>query len=83
MATPREQGQTRRLLISGNDTLPGASTVNFDVVTKDRIFQSIDRAKNTVMRDLKAEYAAMEGRLGRPPRMMDLKRLGGRDAVVR
>ena len=74
--TTWNKDKLRRLLISGNDTLPGASTVNFDVVTKDRIFQSIDRAKNTVMRDLKAEYAAMEGRLGRPPRMMDWKRLG-------
>ncbi len=78
--TTWNKDKLRRLLISGNDTLPGASTVNFDVVTKDRIFQSIDRAKNTVMRDLKAEYAAMEGRLGRPPRMMDWKRWGGRDA---
>ena len=78
--TTWNKDKLRRLLISGNDTLPGASTVNFDVVTKDRIFQSIDRAKNTVLRDLKAEYAAMEGRLGRPPRMMDWNRLGGRDA---
>jgi len=78
--TTWNKDKLRRLLISGNDTLPGASTVNFDVVTKDRIFQSIDRAKNTVMRDLKSEYSAMQGRLGRPPRMMDWKRLGGRDA---
>jgi superfamily II DNA or RNA helicase len=78
--TTWNKDKLRRLLISGNDTLPGSSTVNFDVVTKDRIFRSIDRAKNTVMRDLKAEYAAMAGRLGRPPRMMDWKRLGGRDA---
>ena len=78
--TTWNKDKLRRLLISGNDTLPGASTVNFDVVTKDRIFQSIDRAKNTVMRELKSEYSAMQGRLGRPPRMLDWQRLGGRDA---
>lgn len=66
-------------MISGNDTLPGASTVNFDLITKERIFESIDQARNTLLRDLKAEYKAMQSRLGRHPRMMDWRRLGGRD----
>ena len=80
--TTWNKDKLRRLLISGNDTLPGASTVNFDVVTKDRIFQSIDRAKNTVMRELKAEYAAMEVRLGRPPAHDGLEAFGGKGRAV-
>ena len=77
--TTWNKDKLRRLMISGNDTLPGASTVNFDLITKERIFESIDQARNTLLRDLKAEYNAMQSRLGRHPRMMDWQRLGGRD----
>ena len=77
--TTWNKDKLRRLMISGNDTLPGASTVNFDLITKERIFESIDQARNMLQRDLKAEYKAMQSRLGRHPRMMDWQRLGGRD----
>ena len=77
--TTWNKDKLRRLMISGNDSLPGSSTVNFDLITKERIFESIDQARNTLLRDLKAEYKAMQSRLGRHPRMLDWHRLGGRD----
>lgn len=35
----------RKYVISGNSTIPGASTVHFDEVSKDKIFKSIDKIK--------------------------------------
>ena len=35
----------RKYVISGNNTIPGASTVHFDEIAKDKIFTSIDKIK--------------------------------------
>ncbi len=60
----------RRYVISGNRTIPGASTVHFDEVARERIFHSIDR-----MRGFKAlireSFQNLKDRLGRIPRLLD------------
>lgn len=35
----------RKYVISGNNTIPGASTIHFDPVAKEKIFQSIDKIR--------------------------------------
>ncbi|TCL61237.1 superfamily II DNA or RNA helicase [Kineothrix alysoides] len=35
----------RKYVISGNSTIPGASTIHFDEISKDKIFSSIDKIK--------------------------------------
>ena len=35
----------RKYVISGNTTIPGASTVHFDEIVKDKIFSSIDKIR--------------------------------------
>ena len=44
----------RKYVISGNNTIPGASTVHFDEIAKDRIFASIDKIKGmrSIIREL-------------------------------
>ena len=39
------QDTIRKYVISGNNTIPGASTVHFDEIAKDKIFASIDKIK--------------------------------------
>ena len=60
----------RKYVISGNNTIPGLSTIHFDSVAKERIFHSIDK-----MRGMKAiireSYANLKNRLGRIPYLMD------------
>lgn len=43
----------RKYVISGNNTIPGASTVHFDEIAKDKIFTSIDKIKGmkTIIKD--------------------------------
>ena len=60
----------RKYVISGNSTIPGASTVHFDEISKDKIFQSIDKIKG--MKTLiKESYVSLKNRLGRVPLLYD------------
>lgn len=60
----------RKYVISGNSTIPGASTVHFDEISKDKIFRSIDKIKG--MKTLiKKSYVSLKNRLGRVPLLYD------------
>ncbi len=60
----------RKYVISGNRTIPGASTVHFDEVAKNKIFQSIDRIRG-MKSIIKESYITLKNRLGRMPRLYD------------
>jgi len=72
----------RKLINEGSRLIPGASTINFDQVTKDRIFQSIDSANMQLLADLKKDYNLLKFRLGKIPMMMDFIENDGRDPFL-
>ena len=43
----------RKLITEGSRMIPGSSTINFDEIRKERIFQSIDSANMSLFADLK------------------------------
>lgn len=57
-------------MISGNSTIPGASTVHFDEISKDKIFKSIDKIKG-MKALIKESYISLKNRLGRIPFLYD------------
>ena len=59
--------------------IPGASTVHFDDVVKEKIFKAIDGKNLSLMKDLLNDYKIMKYQLGRRPMMMDFVKFGGRD----
>lgn len=71
----------RKYVISGNYTIPGASTVHFDEIAKDKIFASIDKIKGmkTIIRD---SYVSLKNRLGRVPYLLDFYENGEVDPLV-
>lgn len=71
----------RKYVISGNNTIPGASTVHFDEVAKDKIFASIDKIKGmkTIIKD---SYVSLKNRLGRVPYLLDFYENGEIDPLV-
>lgn len=71
----------RRYVISGNSTIPGASTVHFDEVAKEKIFKSIDKIRGikTIIRD---SYVSLKNRLGRIPYLLDFYENGEIDPLV-
>lgn len=71
----------RKYVISGNNTIPGESTIHFDKITKEMIFKSIDKIKG--MRSIiKESYASLKNRLGRVPYLMDFYENGEIDPLV-
>ena len=72
----------RKLITEGSRMIPGSSTINFDEITKERIFQSIDSANMSLFADLKKEYNLLKYKLGRMPMMMDFIEHGSRDPFL-
>ncbi len=72
----------RKLLSSGSNTIPGTSTINFDVITKERIFKAIDQANMSLLADLKKDYQLLRYQLGRIPMMQDFGEHGYRDPML-
>ena len=71
----------RKYVISGNSTIPGASTVHFDEVAKDRIFKSIDTIKG-MKSIIRESYFTLKNRLGRVPYLFDFYENGEIDLLV-
>ena len=71
----------RKYVISGNNTIPGASTVHFDEIAKDKIFSSIDKIKG-MKSIIKSSYKNLKNRLGRVPYLIDFYENGEVDPLV-
>jgi superfamily II DNA or RNA helicase len=72
----------RKLISEGSKMLPGSSTINFDEITKENIFKSIDSANMKILSDLKKDYSLLKYRLGRVPMMMDFLKHESRDPFL-
>lgn len=72
----------RKLMSGGSNMIPGASTINFDEITKQRIFQAIDSANMQEKKDLVNDYAVLKNKLGHVPVMMDFIEHGSRDPFL-
>ena len=71
----------RKYVISGNATIPGASTVHFDEIAKEKIFSSIDKIKG-IQSIIKSSYINLKNRLGRIPYLVDFYENGEVDPLV-
>lgn len=80
--TSFNKDKLRKLLSEGSTALPGVSTINFDNVSKEKIFESIDSANMRLLKDLKKDYSLLKYRLGRHPMMMDFITSNSRDPFL-
>lgn len=71
----------RKYVISGNTTIPGASTIHFDEIAKAKIFSSIDKMKG-IRSIVKSSYINLKNKLGRVPYMLDFYENGEVDPLV-
>ncbi|WP_299015290.1 DUF3427 domain-containing protein [uncultured Polaribacter sp.] len=72
----------RKLISEGSKVIPGSSTINFDEISKEKIFKSIDSANMRLLSDLKKDYNLMKYRLGRVPMMVDFLKNKSRDPFL-
>ena len=71
----------RKYIISGNNTIPGASTVHFDEIAKEKIFSSIDKIKG-MKSIIRESYISLKNRLGRVPYLLDFYENGETDPLL-
>lgn len=69
----------RKLVNRPEKAIYGASTIYFDRIVKERIFQSINNGKLQEKRMLVSDYKSLKGKIGRIPKMMDFVNFGERD----
>jgi len=74
-----EKDRLRKLLSGGSRGIPGESTINFDLISKERIFEAINNANMHEAKDLKEDYENLKYKLGKTPMMMDFIHHGSRD----
>ena len=74
-----DKDRMRRLMVGENEGVPGTSTVSFDRVAKERIFNSINTANTQQLNLLKQDYFLLKQQIGRIPLMMDFWTRGARD----
>ena len=66
-----DKDRLRRLMNAGSSLIPGESTISFDRISKERIFDSISKAKVDGKKTLIDDYSLLKFRLGRHPMMVD------------
>ena len=65
-----------------NNFLPGASTVYFTDVVRERIFDSLNKNNFLELRKLKESYQLVKSKLGHAPMMLDFLALGDKDPYL-
>ena len=66
-----DKDRIRKYLIEGNRIIPGASSINFDEISKKRIYESINNTSFSKLALFKEKYANLKYRLGRIPLLYD------------
>ncbi len=71
----------RKYVMEGERIIPGCSSVHFDEVSRERIFEAIDNSRIT-FGFLKEKYATLKHKLGRIPFMVDFQEYGEIDPML-
>ena len=77
--TSYNKDNLRNLISTGSQYMPGTSTIQFDRITKERIFKAIDESNLQMKKDLVKDYDLLKRVTGRIPMMMDFVEHGSRD----
>jgi len=74
-----EKDEIRRLMVGGNDLLPGESTIDFDEIAYQRVFDAVNQANLQAGKELRSDYKSMKAKVGRRPLMVDFIERNARD----
>lgn len=78
-STNLNKDNLRRFISEGNLMIPGSSTIQFDEISRTRIFESIDQANFNDIKMIKESYIGLKAKLGRIPRLQDFEKYGAID----
>ncbi|WKY47373.1 DEAD/DEAH box helicase [Eubacteriaceae bacterium ES3] len=72
----------RRYTVEGTRVIPGASTINFDEISRSKIYEAIDQVNFASVKYMKESYLNLKYRLGRIPTFMDFETHDSMDLEV-
>lgn len=79
--TSYNKDNIRHYVAEGNRFIFGSSTIHFDKVTRQKIYQAIDSAKLSDTALLKNEYLQLKQKLGKIPSIFDFSQFGSIDIL--
>jgi len=71
----------RRFVLEGERMIPGQSSIEFDEISKGRIFSAIDNANFSDIKLIKENYINLKNKLGRIPNLRDFDDHGEMDVI--
>ncbi|MDO5823616.1 DEAD/DEAH box helicase [Methanobrevibacter sp.] len=66
-----DKDKIRKYLMEGNKIIPGASSINFDEISRKRIYESINNSSFSKISIFKEKYNNLKYKLGRIPSLYD------------
>lgn len=77
-----DKDNIRKYLMEGNKIIPGASSINFDEISKKRIFESINNTSFSRVALFKEKYNNLKFKLGKIPMLCDFFKNGDMDPLL-
>lgn len=74
-----DKSKIKKMLVNESSLIPGSSTIDFDRISKERIFKALDLANLKTKKDLIKDYKLLKYKLGRVPMMTDFAETNSRD----
>lgn len=71
----------RKYVMEGSRVIPGCSTINFDEISKKKIFESIDTANFNDIKLIKESYTNLKQKIGRIPTLLDFDKYNSIDPL--
>nr|MCR5624949.1 DUF3427 domain-containing protein [Lachnospiraceae bacterium] len=71
----------RRYVTEGERVIPGMSTIDFDEISRKRIYAAIDTANFSDIKLIKENYNNLKFKLGRIPKLLDFDKYGEMDVL--
>lgn len=66
-----DKDKIKEFIVEGTSNLPGSSTIDFDEITRERIYESVNRQNFSTIANLKTAYFALKNKIGRIPKLTD------------
>ena len=72
--TSYDKDNLRRDALEGTRIIPGCSTINFDPIAREMIYQKIDEANFSTRKFLSEQYTILKNKIGRIPSISDFRK---------
>lgn len=72
----------KMFLINGTNMIPGESSITFERIVRERIFENINKTNFSTKKLIESDFQFLEKQLGRVPLLNDFYEMGGIDPTV-